>query len=180
MPQEKYCYFHKETPTGLSCVSCGKSICPECMKEAAVGFKCPNCAQVNKTHIEHITTKNYITGTFTGLVIGTGVGYIWHQLSIYGALISLAIAYAVGFCISKAISASIGNKIGLKIQVMTGLITVISLIYNPIIIIAYLSSGIFPSVFSVIFAMSLWCSSCIIKLLAVIIAVWAAVRHFKI
>ncbi len=150
------------------------------MAEAAVGFKCPECAQALKSHIEQISPKSYIIGGLSGLLIGTGAGYIWHKLSPYGALISLAVAYAAGFLISRAISYSIGNKIGVKIQIVAGIITFISLIYNPIVVFSLLTTGIFPSFSSVLAMMSIWCTSCIIKLLAVVIATWAAVRHFRI
>lgn len=180
MSEETFCHFHEDIPTRLSCVSCGKSICPKCMIEAAVGFKCPDCTRASKSHIEEITPRNYVIGGLSGLIIGTGAGYIWYQLSVYGILISLAVAYAVGFCVSKAISYSIGNKIGLKIQVFAGIITFISLMYNPIVILSFMTTGVFPSFFLILAAMSMWCSSCIIKLLALVIAVWAAVRHFRI
>ncbi|MEI4271664.1 rhomboid family intramembrane serine protease [Klenkia sp. LSe6-5] len=35
------CYRHPDRPTRISCVRCGRSICPECMHPAAVGFHCP-------------------------------------------------------------------------------------------------------------------------------------------
>jgi len=180
LSKETYCDFHMDTPTRLSCVRCEKHICPKCMVEAPVGFICPECASAKKSHIEEITSRDYFIGGFSGLVIGTGAGYIWYELSAYGVLISLAVAYAVGFCVSKAISASIGNKIGRNIQIFAGIITFISLIYNPILIIKFMTTGIFPSLFSVLFAMSMWCTSCIIKILATVIAVWAAIRHFRI
>lgn len=38
------CYRHPDRITGLSCTSCGKSICVECSQDASVGQKCPECA----------------------------------------------------------------------------------------------------------------------------------------
>lgn len=38
------CYRHPDRITGLSCTSCGKSICVECSRDASVGQKCPECA----------------------------------------------------------------------------------------------------------------------------------------
>jgi len=146
------------------------------MIQAAVGFKCPECAKY-KTHIEEITPKHYMTGGAAGIIIGAGAGYIWFNLNMYGIFISLMVAYAVGFCISKAISLSIGNKIGLKIQIFAGVITVISIVYNPIILVGYLFSG--GDIVSAI----LWSTFSffsIFRLIAVVIAVWAAVRHFRI
>lgn len=38
------CYRHPDRITGLSCTTCGKSICVECSHDASVGQKCPECA----------------------------------------------------------------------------------------------------------------------------------------
>src|SRR4051794_25324598 len=38
------CYRHPNRETGVSCSSCGKPICPECMTPTPVGMRCPECA----------------------------------------------------------------------------------------------------------------------------------------
>lgn len=38
------CYRHPDRITGLSCTSCGKSICTECSHDASVGQRCPDCS----------------------------------------------------------------------------------------------------------------------------------------
>lgn len=35
------CYRHPDRKTYVSCVRCGRPICPDCMRPAAVGFQCP-------------------------------------------------------------------------------------------------------------------------------------------
>lgn len=42
--QTQVCYRHPGRETGVSCSSCGRPICPDCMVYAAVGIKCPECA----------------------------------------------------------------------------------------------------------------------------------------
>ncbi len=39
------CYRHPDRPTYLSCTRCGRPVCPECMRSAAVGHQCLDCVQ---------------------------------------------------------------------------------------------------------------------------------------
>jgi membrane associated rhomboid family serine protease len=39
------CYRHPNRETGVSCSSCGRSICPDCMTPTPVGMRCPECMQ---------------------------------------------------------------------------------------------------------------------------------------
>jgi membrane associated rhomboid family serine protease len=38
------CYRHPNRETRVSCSSCGRPICPECMTPTPVGMRCPECA----------------------------------------------------------------------------------------------------------------------------------------
>ena len=39
------CYRHPDRETAVSCSSCGRPICPECMTPTPVGMRCPECSQ---------------------------------------------------------------------------------------------------------------------------------------
>jgi membrane associated rhomboid family serine protease len=41
---EPRCYRHPGRETLLSCSTCGRPICTTCMRQAAVGIRCPDCA----------------------------------------------------------------------------------------------------------------------------------------
>ena len=42
--QTQTCYRHPNRETRVSCSSCGRPICPECMTPTPVGMRCPECA----------------------------------------------------------------------------------------------------------------------------------------
>lgn len=39
------CYRHSGRETRVSCSSCGRSICPDCMTPTPVGMRCPECSR---------------------------------------------------------------------------------------------------------------------------------------
>jgi membrane associated rhomboid family serine protease len=42
------CYRHPNREAGVRCTRCDRPICPECMREASVGFHCPDDAAVGR------------------------------------------------------------------------------------------------------------------------------------
>src|SRR3954449_13156030 len=44
------CYRHPNRETGVSCSSCGRPICPDCMTPTPVGMRCPECSK-QKTQV---------------------------------------------------------------------------------------------------------------------------------
>jgi membrane associated rhomboid family serine protease len=48
------CYRHPDRETGVSCSSCGRPICPDCMTPTPVGMRCPECMR-QRTKVVHGT-----------------------------------------------------------------------------------------------------------------------------
>ena len=44
MVELQRCYRHPDRETGVSCSECGRGICPDCMRFAPVGIRCPDHA----------------------------------------------------------------------------------------------------------------------------------------
>lgn len=72
------CYRHPERETHISCQRCGRPICPDCMRDAAVGFQCPDCVREAAAHSREPRTAfgGRLTGgssTVTMILIGLNV-----------------------------------------------------------------------------------------------------------
>jgi membrane associated rhomboid family serine protease len=42
---ENYCYRHPDRQSYILCQRCGRTVCPECSTQAAVGVHCPECVK---------------------------------------------------------------------------------------------------------------------------------------
>jgi membrane associated rhomboid family serine protease len=92
------CYRHPNRETGVSCSSCGRPICPDCMTPTPVGMRCPECAR-DRTKVKTvrsgprapvvtqaliaINVAAFIAETAAGAPLGGGGG---GQVYIKGAL----------------------------------------------------------------------------------------------
>ncbi len=95
------CYRHSDRETGVSCSSCGRPICPECMTATQVGMRCPECsrqrtqvrtarsmsAQPSLTYLLIGINVVVFIGSLAsgaGAVGGFGGGTLTDQLAVYG------------------------------------------------------------------------------------------------
>src|ERR1043165_9306162 len=93
------CYRHPNRETGVSCSSCGRAICPDCMTPTPVGMRCPECAS-QRTQVR--TMRNafaaptvtyvlialnvlvYVGTTAGGASVGGGGGSAFRDLALWG------------------------------------------------------------------------------------------------
>ncbi len=62
------CYRHPDRETGVSCSSCGRPICPDCMTPTPVGMRCPECSK-QRTKVKTAQTM-YVQPTATYVLMG--------------------------------------------------------------------------------------------------------------
>lgn len=51
------CYRHPDRVTYIRCTRCNRSICPECMRDAAVGHQCDDCVREGAKTVRQPTTR---------------------------------------------------------------------------------------------------------------------------
>jgi membrane associated rhomboid family serine protease len=61
------CVRHPDRPTGLLCVRCDRPSCPECLREASVGFQCVDCVREGARSVR-------TPSTIAGAVLHPGAG----------------------------------------------------------------------------------------------------------
>ena len=66
------CYRHPNRETGVSCSSCGRPICPDCMTPTPVGMRCPECSR-QRTKVRTARTMAAGGVEVTRVLIGINV-----------------------------------------------------------------------------------------------------------
>jgi hypothetical protein len=104
MSEMMRCYRHPNRETRVSCATCGRPICTECMRQTAVGIKCPDDAQLPRGARAGVMKPNQILKT---LLVGVGIALLGIPVfSIilglpFQLLISAAAGYGAGTLINR-------------------------------------------------------------------------------
>jgi membrane associated rhomboid family serine protease len=86
------CYRHRDRETWVSCTRCGKPICPDCLRPAAVGFQCPDCVAEGRAGIRQAR------GPYGGqLVQRTGLVTVVLAVLNIAAFLITAVTSTTGF-----------------------------------------------------------------------------------
>ena len=67
------CYRHPDRETRLACSSCGRSVCVECVRDADVGQRCPECAAIPRSPRQQVVTRRSTPVTVALLVVNVAV-----------------------------------------------------------------------------------------------------------
>ncbi|NJP30444.1 rhomboid family intramembrane serine protease [Micromonospora thermarum] len=81
-PTTPVCYRHPGRETYVRCTRCDRSICPDCMREASVGFQCPECVNEGRRSVRPARTA------FGGGAAGRH-GYVTKALIVINVLVML-------------------------------------------------------------------------------------------
>jgi membrane associated rhomboid family serine protease len=69
------CYRHPSRETGVSCSSCGRPICPDCMTPTPVGMRCPECSR-DRTKVRTLRTMPSTPIVTRGLIFVNAIVFL--------------------------------------------------------------------------------------------------------
>jgi hypothetical protein len=105
MAEPMYCYRHPKRETRVSCATCGRPICTECMVATDVGIKCPDDARLpRRARAGVMKTDQVVRSILAGFgvaVAGIPIAYVLFLLP-FTWLISAAAGYGAGTLINRA------------------------------------------------------------------------------
>lgn len=105
MAETMHCYRHPKRETRVSCATCGRPICTECMRPTYVGIKCPDDAKLPRSARTGVmqpdqVLKSFLAGIGVALV-GIPIVYVLFGLPLQW-LLSAAAGYGAGTFINRA------------------------------------------------------------------------------
>lgn len=104
------CYRHPDRETWISCQRCERPICPDCMRDAAVGFQCPSCVAEGRKSVRQATAPyggqiSSNPGIVSKVLIGLNVT-VWVAIMVTGRYASriyeLFALAPTGTCVEKS------------------------------------------------------------------------------
>lgn len=135
--EELRCVNHPRAQTRVRCASCNSPICVKCMRESAVGMKCPSCAsRPLRTRLGK--PRHYllaVAGGFGASAAVTGAMLFIPFIGIFGGLLT---GLAAGEVVRRASGRS-GLRIFQVIAVATalaGLAAVTSVLVHPSVLLS--------------------------------------------
>jgi hypothetical protein len=100
-----HCYRHPKRETRVSCATCGRPICTECMVATDVGIKCPDDARLPRGARAGVMKTDQVVRSFLAgvavVVAGIPVAYVLFLLPLTW-LLSAAAGYGAGTLINRA------------------------------------------------------------------------------
>lgn len=140
---ERDCANHPGRKTLVSCGSCGKPLCPDCMVYSAVGIKCKECARLPRSATVSLKPHRLLRAVAAGLGAATAVGFAYYYIlgTIGFFFLFFFVAAGIGYVIGEAVLRASGHCRGLQTAVIAAASTVWAFVVPPVIA-ALISVGV--------------------------------------
>src|SRR5918995_6321416 len=107
MAETMRCYRHPNRETRVSCATCGRPICTECMVQTDVGIKCPDDARLPRgARAGAMKTpqilRSVLAGVAVALVGALVVYFVLSQIGFGRLILSGLAGYGAGILVHRA------------------------------------------------------------------------------
>lgn len=123
MAEVMRCYRHPKRETRVSCATCGRPICTECMRPTDVGIKCPDDARLPRGARTGVMKTGQIARSLLGgagiALAGLPIVAVLYRLP-FTWLLALALGYGAGTLVNRA-----GGRNGGPLAVTISIIAVV-------------------------------------------------------
>jgi hypothetical protein len=106
MAETMRCYRHPDRETKVSCATCGRPICTECMTPTEVGIKCPDDARLPRGARAGVMKSNQIVRSLLAgigvALLGVPVVFAILQIPAGRLIISALVGYLAGTFVHRA------------------------------------------------------------------------------
>ena len=153
MAETMHCYRHPKRETRVSCAACGRPICTECMRQTAVGIKCPDDARLPRGARVGVMKPDQILKTLlagAGIAL-VGIPVVWIILSLpFQWLLSIAAGYGAGTLVNR-VGGRNGGPLAIIVSVVATAIPFLVWLADDILA-GTVGLGIVPLVFATVAA----------------------------
>ena len=107
MSDTMHCYRHPDRETRVSCATCGRPICTECMVPTEVGIKCPEDARLPRGARAGVMkgnqiAKSLLAGAAVALLGALVVFFVLPQIGFGRFILSAAAGWGAGIFVHRA------------------------------------------------------------------------------
>lgn len=149
------CVNHPDTQTRVRCSACDRPICPRCMRQSAVGQKCPDCARLPRRARGLGKPVHYARGAAAGLGSAVLAGLVLSQVLFTVRFGTLILSSLVGYGVGRAVSWGVQRQTSQPFVVMAAVCGVLAVAVafvvgagtplpgSPFLLLAYVLAGWF-------------------------------------
>ncbi len=153
MVETMRCYRHPKRETRVSCATCGRPICTECMRQTEVGIKCPDDARLPRgARAGAMKGSQMVRSLLAGVAVallGVPVVFAIFQIGFFSLIFSALAGYGAGTLVHRA-----GGRNGGPFAMIISGVAVVAA-YAPFLIDSLASGNffrVFPALVAVGFA----------------------------
>lgn len=97
----EFCYIHPDRETGLHCVQCGRPVCGECARPAAVGQLCPECRKARRPSNYQVEPQHMVVAGGIAVGMAIAITVVATLILMFVPFLGLFLAFFAAFGMSE-------------------------------------------------------------------------------